>query len=392
MFRLVSPILVALAMSSAVSATDAPNLPKHLINLSSHSAEFFEDLLTGRVWVHERHGAPAAMYFGPDGEFRNCSLRADKSGYRFSGPGWTWRIGTRDNSTALQVSIHPSGRRVGMVIVYTAESGRFHAEQYFGRTRDWRIVHDGWIQDTLPAVIRDNCPNLRTLVDLRVDRSQTQHEWPEFIRAAAPIRNHPGHEYGYIGATGLAASAGLPTLTAEQLPAIGRRLHGVIGITPRGRRLVILQTPHRREIWLVDGHDDLIDVGIVTPVPHRHVNVVRWQGSTPDYSFRTRYPVPIRPTPRRHPAFRMTTDFAASARPVTLDHPAVGAAAFVFASGGKATSGRISGTWWISGGDIKLRVDGKVRAYPWREFARAAGWTPPHPPAPSPQEFEVGGD
>ena len=383
---------LAVAVSSTSLATETPRLPKTLINLSSHSAEFLEDLLTGRVWVYQRNGAPAVMYFGAGRAFHNCSLRRDKTGYRYSGPGWEWRIGTRRNKTALQVTVHPGGRKHGMVVIYTPESGRFHAEQYFRKTGDWRIVHDGWVQDTLPAVMETYCHNLRGLPGLETDRSRTDLDWPAFRSAANPIRNHPGHEYGYIGATGLAASGGKPTMTPEQVVAVERRMQGVIGVTPRGRRAVGVRTPDRKEIWLIDAHDDPIDVGIVNPVPGRDIGVIRWKGGTPDYSVRTRYPVPIRPTPRLHPAFRMMEELAASARPVPLEHPAASRVAFVVSSGGKAASGDIAGDWWISEGEIVLRIAGKTESYPWRAFADAAGWTPPHPPAPPPPDIEIGGD
>ena len=384
------PITVAAA--PACLATETPRLPKSLINLSSHSAEFLEDLLTGRVWVYQRHGAPAVAYFGADGAFQNCSLRRDKTGYRFSGGGWEWQIGSPRNKTSLQVTVSPSGRKYRMVVIYTPETGRFHAEQYFKRSRGWRIVHDGWVQDALPAVMETYCHNLRAIPGLEIDPSQTELDWSAFARTAKPVRNHPGHELGYIGATGIAASDGKPTMTPEQVIAVERRMQGVIGITPRERRVVGVRTPDRREIWLIDAHDDLKDVGIVNPVPGRDISVVRWKGSTSDYSFRTRYPIPIRPTPRRHPAFRMTDELAASARPVTLDHPAASRAAFVFSPGGMVASGSTTGTWWISTGEIRLRIAGKTEGYPWRDFAKAAGWTPPHPPAPPPPDVEIGGD
>ena len=69
-------------------------------------------MLTGRVWVYQRNGAPAVAYFRADGAFHNCSLRWDKTGYRFSGAGWEWRIGTRRNKAALQVTVHPGIRVV----------------------------------------------------------------------------------------------------------------------------------------------------------------------------------------------------------------------------------------------------------------------------------------
>ena len=179
------PLTIAAASSTGL-ATETPRLPKSLINLSSHSAEFLEDLLTGRVWVYRRNGAPAVAYFGADGAFHNCSLRRDETGYRFSGAGWEWRIGTRTNKTALQVTVHPGGRKHGMVVIYTPESGRFHAEQYFRKTGNWRIVHDGWVQDTLPAVMETYCHNLRGIPGLEIDRSQTELDWSEFRAPPGP--------------------------------------------------------------------------------------------------------------------------------------------------------------------------------------------------------------
>ena len=179
---------LAVAVSSTSLATETPRLPKTPVNLSSHSAEFLEDLLTGRVWVYQRNEAPAVMYFGAGGAFYNCSLRRDRTGYRYSGPGWEWRIGSSTNKTALQVTVHPSGRKHRMVVIYTPESGRFHAEQYFRKTGDWRIVHDGWVQDALPAVMKTYCHNLRGVPGLEIDRSRTDLDWSEFARNANPVR------------------------------------------------------------------------------------------------------------------------------------------------------------------------------------------------------------
>ena len=385
-------ILLAIALSFSASAANIPNLANDLINLSSHSSEFLKELLGGRVWIYKRNGAPAAMYFRSDGHFRNCSMRTDDRSYRTSHPDWEWGIGTRNNRTSLQITLHPTTRTVAMIVIYTPRSGRFHAEQYFKRTRDWRIVHDGWIQNTVPAVIHENCPNLRDLPDLPIDGSQTHTAWDKLLRSATPVLNHPGHEYGYIGATGLGTTASRPTLTPEQAFQIDQRLHGVIGMTPRGRRLVNVNTPQGKEIWLIDRHDDVVDIGSVSALPHRDVNVIRWHGSTPDYAVRTRYPIPVRPTPRLHPAFQIVADLAVSSQPVTLHHPAASAGTFVFAADGHASSPGGKGTWWISEGEIKLLIDGKLAGYPWREFAAAAGWKPPHSPAPPLPEFEIGGD
>ena len=392
MLRFVSPILIAVALSSTALAADTPRLRNLPLNHPSHSAEFFEDLLTDRLWVYERFGAPAAMYFGPNGAFQNCSLSADRSGYRSSGPQWEWRIGDRHTKSNLLIALYPSSRKISMVIIYTPDTGRFHAEQYFKYSKSWQIVHDGWIQETLPAVIADRCEELDLPSTFQVEESQTQDRWSEFARPRITVRNHSGSEYAYIGATGLGASRGKPTLTSEQAADVERRMNGVIGLTPRGRRIVGVLTPHRRETWLIDDHDDLIDVGIVNPVRNRDIVVIRWQGGTPDYSLRTRYPIPIRPTPRLHPAFKMMREIATASQTVALDHPSASTGPLLFSDDGKVRSGSLAGVWWISEGDIKIRIAGKTAAYAWRDFAKAAGWKPPHESAPSPFEEHYGGD
>ena len=63
MLRYVSLIFTATVLSSACFASDTPGLPRLPINISSHSGNFFESLLGGRVWMFNWQGAPAAIHF-----------------------------------------------------------------------------------------------------------------------------------------------------------------------------------------------------------------------------------------------------------------------------------------------------------------------------------------
>ena len=92
--------------------------------------------------------------------------------------------------------------------------------------------------------------------------------------------------------------------------------------------------------------------------------MIRWRGSFPDYSYRARFPIPVRPTPRRHPAFQMMIELVASKRPVALGHPGSSVSAFVFRPAGKLHSAGGAGTWWISEGEIKLKINDKVLGVP----------------------------
>ena len=82
---LAAPLAIA-AVTSACLAAETPRLASKPFNPSSHSPVFLEDLLTGRVRVHERHGAPSVMFPGPDLELKNCSSRGDRTGCRFDVP------------------------------------------------------------------------------------------------------------------------------------------------------------------------------------------------------------------------------------------------------------------------------------------------------------------
>ena len=395
MLRIVSLILTATVFSSACFANDTPGLPRLSINISSHSANFFESLLGGRVWVFNRHGAPAAIHFTREHQAIGCWK--SRSGTSFIRPFryMDWQIGTPRNRTSLQLTGHgPGGDNpaYAMVIIYNPRTGRLHAEQYSRNTEKWRVGRDGWVQDRWPSVLRRMCPPLSLPPSLPIDRHQDSLDWDHLKRAASPIRHHPGSRYSYIGATGLGASSGQPTMSPGQVENYERLLHGVIGKTHFDRRFVFVKTPGGSQVWLLDDRDEITEVGAVTPVPGRDINVIRWRGSFPDYSYRTRFPIPVRPTPRRHPAFQMMLELVASKRPVTLGHPGFRTIAFVFRPAGKLHSESGTGSWWISDGEIKMRFNDTVARWPWRVFAEMAGWKPPHLPAPPPSSRKIGND
>ena len=397
MLGIVPLILTATVLSSACFASDPPELPRLPINISSHSAKFFESLLAGRVWVFNSHGAPAAIHFTQEHQATGCWK--DSSSPSFVRPFryMDWQIGTPNNRTSLQLTEHgPGGSNPthAMVIIYDPRTGRLHAEQFSADTETWHVNRDGWVQDHWPAVLSGKCSPLSLPADLPINQHQDSLDWNHFKRASSPLRNHPGSRYSYIGATGLGASAGQPTMTPQQVKDYERLMHGVIGVTHYDRRFVFVafQASRPSQLWLVDDHDDIVEIGTVTPVPGRDLNVVRWRGSFSDYAYRARFPIPVRPTPRRHPAFRMMSELVASKRPVTIGHPGASPSAFVFRPAGKLHSASGAGAWWISEGEVKLKINDEVAGYPWREFASAAGWKPPHPPAPPPFSLEIVGE
>ena len=132
-------------------------------------------------------------------------------------------------------------------------------------------------------------------------------------------------------------------------------------------------------LGLLSNHDDIVVVGAVTPVPGRDVNVIRWRGgSLPDYSYRTRFPIPVRPTSRRHPAFEMMAELGASEHPIELPHADSDASAFVFLPDGKRRSTSGAGTWWISNGEIRMNVNNRVASVliPFHDANSCTFWRP----------------
>ena len=223
MLRFVSLILTATVLSSACFAQDTPRLPRLPLNVSSHSAGFLESLLAGRVWVFNWHGAPSAIHFTRGHRAVGCWTARSGNSFVRTAPHFRymeWRIGAPDNPTSLQfIADIPGGENptYTMVVIYDPRTGRFHAEQFSRSTGKWHVNRDGWIQDRLPAALRPLCPPLSSSPDLPIDQRQNSLDWTDLKRAASSIRDFPGSEYSYIGATGLGASSGQPTMTPQQV-------------------------------------------------------------------------------------------------------------------------------------------------------------------------------
>ena len=385
MLRYVSLFLAATVVSSACFASDTPGLPRLPINISSHSAKFFENLLGGRVWVFNRQGAPAAIHFTREHRAIGCRAGRSKNASPQPFRRMDWRIGAPNKPTRLLLA--EQGANAGkpataLVIIYDPRSGRLHTERYSQDTGKWRIDRDGWIQNRWPEALRGACSPPSLPPELSIDPNQTSLDWKDLKRIASPILDHPGSGYSYIGATGLGASAGRPTMTPQQVEEYERLLHGVIGVSHFDERFVFVRTPGGSEIWLLNDRDDVLKVGVVSPVSGRDINVIRWRrGSLPDISYRVRFPIPVRPTPRRHPAFRMMEELVASKRPVSPGRSGSGLADLVFRPDGRLESDAGAGRWWISKGEIRIKIGGKATGWPWRAFAGAIGWKPPRPQA-----------
>ena len=377
MFRYALIVLAAAIAAGPAHASDIPPLRERPLNLSSHSPEFFRDLLAGRVWVHHRHNTPAAAFFDHDGSYKACWKKSSSSNYSYSHSSMEWKIGSSNSASNLELSwnITTTGPgRNDMIIVYRPATGRFHAEQFSRDKQTWKISRDGWVQDQWPFALLHACPKLVLPTDLAIDEYQDTLDWNDIERNATPIRNHPSSEFGYPGATGLAASKGQPTMRLEQVEQLRQRMHGIIGLHNRGFRLVTVNNPGRREIWMLDPKDDVLDVATVTPVPNRPITVVRWKNFQFERSYRVGYPVAVLPTTRRHPAFQMMIDLAKNGQPVPLADAGNAARDHIFKSDGSVQIAAGTGSWWLSRGQLHVQAAGSTQVYPWRDVVALSGW------------------
>lgn len=368
----------ALALTLAVFLAPIgciPELPHQ--NVSSHQPEFFRALLSHRVWISVTYGHPWATYFAPDGTVKECRYNASTDAYDTSTPGMTWRIGTPYNRSNLELSwpTDQGVRHSRSVIIYNGETGRFHSEQTRHRNpapHQWFISRNGWLQEGWPAAMSDLCPGLELPPDLAVVAEQDSPDFASIEKNATPLTRFPGWEFSYPGATGLADSAGAPTMTAEEIAEYRRKSHGMIWRNTRGARLVGVPRPGNLwELWELDDDDDVTDIISVTPVTLDGKALMRfeWQNSELSVHLRVGYPMPAAPTGELHPAFAMMRDLAAAGTPITVDGDR-----YSLKPGGKAEGTGGAGQWWLSGGEVHIEIAGASHSWPWRTFAAKTGW------------------
>ena len=256
------------------------------------------------------------------------------------------------------------------VIVYTPNTGAFHTESYSRGWNHWAVARQGWLQNEWPKVLLSKCPDLDLPSSLTIDTRQDSIDFNRVRATATPVRNHPGSQARYPGATGIGAAGNEPTMTPEQFHAAIRSFHGYIARTPRGYRAVFNILPERREAWLLHDNNDLKDTGTVSASQDGRLLTINWRTSGRKQSIHVGYPIPLLSTGKHHPAFAMMKDLVESARPVAL----AGENAHIFRAGGTVSAGDSRGTWHISRGAIHIDIAGTSRAISWREFADIAGW------------------
>lgn len=364
------------AEASPGNAAEEPFTRVRPYNLSSHLPSFFRELLTGRVWVYQRRGEPAAVFFGGDGRLQGCWLRKDGSGFVRSHESMRWRIGTPSGMSNLQIAwaTEEGPRYYRMVVIYDGRTGRFHGERFSTTRLAWYVARDGWLQETWPAALAERCAGLGIDPDIPVNRAQKKLDFEDLKRNAAPVVKHPGWERSFFGATGLGASGGKPTVTLEEALAARRAGHGKISIGMSGDRWVPVVWERYAELWKVDENDDVLDLAITRRTPDGSIVLLRWEKSGVINSYHMGYPLPMVVTERRHSAFEMMDALAAGGKPVLLVDGKGERREHVFAEGGGVRAGGVAGEWWISRGAVVVKTPSAEERYPWRDVAGASGW------------------
>ena len=222
--RTVLGLAAAALMAAGAGEARAQSRPS---NYSSHDAAFFSELLTDRVWVLERPNSARAgdrgtvwgIHQAADGTARACihldgawQAREDR-----------WRVVSSPRFRVLynyqEIGTEPDPAHVkGHVpIFYDPDTGRLHSESVSsggGALSAWFVLSLGWVQESWPQALKEACPDLDLPAGLPVNGKQTSVRMEEAVAQDpdAAVRAHPGSQLRAPGSTGLAMSAGAPTV------------------------------------------------------------------------------------------------------------------------------------------------------------------------------------
>lgn len=366
-------LVAAAAVFAAFAAADAAWGQAPAANLSSHDAGFFNELLSGRVWVLERPNTRLAAdrntvwahYHAPDGTLLACAHLG--GGYA---PGVArWRVVPSRGFRALYNYLEPDaepdpGRRQGHTpLFYDPDTGRLHNEA-LGQG-GWAVASAGWVQESWPASMKEACPGLPLPASLPVNAGQTSAAFDAMTAQdpEAAIGNAPGSHLRGPGAVGIAASAGRTMLPGADLARFLEENDGFVLTDPAGARHVLVLGAQGDELWLLGEDGAIADVGLLVPAAGGSEIAIHYERLPLRPRYRIGDPLPFLPTGERFAAFRLTDRLAGSGAPVTLPLPGLGEKAVQLRPDGTlavdaGSGGSIGGTWRWSRGALALTLEG----------------------------------
>ena len=396
---LISAVGWLLGGCQAVSSEASGSVPLDVrpVNYSSHGPEFFREFLSGRVYVSHLpeytgdqilSNRVRAAYYHPDGAVFTCwyydaTYMARRSKWRviFS------RVRTLFNLFNPLTGPDPEKRKGHAPLFYDPPTGRLHGEGWDRRAQSRYVGTVGWVQESWPRALKDQCPELGLPAELSINEKQTSLFMSE-LREQDPdasIRDFLGsHDRRTVGGTGIeyARSQGTVPFPATDLKRFLVENDGHVLESFKGRRYVLALNPERDELWRFKDDGTIEDIGYLTPSADGKVITLSYEKLPYKVYFLVGYALPLVWTGERYDAMAMMDWLVAQERDVALPFLEREGVAFRFAAGGavkaRATTGDdVAGRWWWSRGRLHVRLDGVARAnaYPWRDLAAHVGWT-----------------
>ncbi len=364
--------------------------PRVYVNYTPYSEAFYRELMTGRVHLYAARAGKlrnvvGGRFFASDGALFECfPARGDNKLF------WIWKENARwslvKQRSGVRIERHRAdGHKGYRSEFYDPETGSFTSE-YLKKDR-WLRTHPGVIQDSWPRALANAnaCPILKRRAQFRINEKQTSLKMDELRRQdpEAPIRNFPGSHLRAPGTTGLGASRGAPTTTAEEVDAYLLAQEGNILKSPAGNGFVYVRSEGIGEFWAVG--EDGAEKEFVLPVGSPDGKKITARMGGRDVVYMVGYPFPFRPTGHRHPAFQLTDELIARAELLPLPWMGERYEGYRFLFHDKTLTvvapgeTYLEGRWRWTKGYLQVWLDGEEQhagSIARRDLARELGVTP----------------
>ena len=368
-------------------------------NMSSHGAQFFRELLTGRVYVFHlpavrsaaTGGALRGAYFLSRDEVVYCARNSWSGDYEWIS--YLWRVVYKNHA---RFNVYKAGTKPDPKLVkghfpmfYDHETGALDMESFIPSTRMWLHYRGGHVQETWPRALKNACPDLDLPGDLAINERQTSRTWHAFQAQDpdAPIRNFAGSHLRVLGARGFTKNT--PLVTEDQIRAWVRANDGTIVRNTWGVPRVLVAgrgAERKNEIWKLgwSGEGEVVDTAYASKAANGQEIHLKWESEARVYRYRIGYPLGYAPTGQRFAAFLLSDWMVSQDREIGLPFLGRENVGFRFAADGTLSARTVGdktirGIWQWSRGMLNIRLDGieEVETFRWRALAHRLGWTPP---------------
>lgn len=314
----------------------------------------------------------------------------------------------------------PANPTIFTSVFFNPETGRFHTEYWNGGA--WAFWMEGWLQESWPRSMVEACPDLELPADLPINEAQTSRRmwhmmlqdpdavirnetmgwnwprgnrgkgeplmlkpyswWQTYVRRdldPPPIGLSEGEETSAADPDAVS-----PRQAKEEFAAFARANSGRIFTDKLGRRYVLAPNLEGDEVWALDEHDDVVDVGVLRFADGLRYVDLQWE-NLPDarnYRHPMGDPLPVTVHDDYYPLFDLAAWIVERDRDIGLPYFGQDNVGFRLQSGGRLLArhmqGDIPGTWRLSRGRMVIEVEGvpDLAGYRWRRLAQHLGWNP----------------